>query len=184
MPELFPHFSQRCEFFPPPPPYRKRELCTPVAGHGLSLAESCHAIVEVGNTMFDRKWKRHEDNEDVIDSDTLPGRANIRDKLNLIEAESLSLVVDELRSGAEAGRMITAAIDSTTKKRAGTFATQGIHIGQNVPFPLPLINICGESTEEIAMQVDFGFEILTVVKNEPVEDIYKMVDAHGLYSSQ
>ena len=28
--ELFPHFSQRCEFFPPPPRYRKRELCTPV----------------------------------------------------------------------------------------------------------------------------------------------------------
>ena len=59
----------------------------------------------------------------MIDSDTLPGRAYIRDRLNLIEAEGLSLVVDELRSGAEAGRMITAAKDSNTKKRAGTFAT-------------------------------------------------------------
>ena len=28
--ELFPHFSQRCEFFPPSPGYRKRELCSPV----------------------------------------------------------------------------------------------------------------------------------------------------------
>ena len=56
----------------------------------------------------------------MIDSDTLPGRAYIRDKLNLIEARGLSLIVDELRSGAKAGRMITAAIDSNTKKRAGT----------------------------------------------------------------
>ena len=56
--------------------------------------------------------------------------------------------------------MITAAIDSTSKKRAGQFATQRIHIGQNVPFPLPLINICGKTTEDIAMQVDLGFEIL------------------------
>ena len=149
-----------------------------LAGHGLSMAEACHAVVEVGNGMFGRKWKKHNDNEEVIDKDTMPDRKNIRDKLNLIEVESLALVVDEVRVGAESGRMITSAIDSTTKKRAGTFATQGIHIGQNVPFPLPLMNICGESTEDIAMQVDFGFEILAAVKKEPVEDIYKMVDAH------
>ena len=39
------------------------------------------------------------------------------DKLNLIEAESLAIVVDEIRASAESGRMITAVIDSTTKKR-------------------------------------------------------------------
>ena len=66
--------------------------------------------------------------------------------------------------------MITDAIDSTTKQRVGQFATQGIHIGQNVPFPLP--------TEDIAMQVDLEFEILAVVKKKPVEDIYKLVDTH------
>ena len=63
-------------------------------------------------------------------------RAGIRDKLNLIETESLSL---ELRSGSEDDK--TAAIDSTKKKRAGTFGTKGNHIGQNVPFPLPIISI-------------------------------------------
>ena len=68
--------------------------------------------------------------------------------------------------------MITAAIDSTSKKRAGQFATQRIHIGQNVPFPLPLINICGKTTEDIAMQVDLG------LRSQPIEDIYKLVDAH------
>ena len=72
--------------------------------------------------------------------------------------------MDKVRLGVDEGRMITAAIDSTTKKRAGQFATQGIHIGQNVPFPLPLINICGETTEDIAMQVELCFEILAAVK--------------------
>ena len=38
----------------------------------------------------------------------------------------------------EDGRMITAAIDSTTKKGVGQFATQGLSIGRNTPFPLPL----------------------------------------------
>ena len=44
--------------------------------------------------------------------------------MNLIEAETLSFVVEEIQAGAESGRMITAAIDSTTKKRVGQFATQ------------------------------------------------------------
>ena len=149
-----------------------------LVGKGLSIAEASDAVVVVGNGMFERKWKGNCDNVELLDIDTLPDRSAIRDKLNLIEAESLAFVVDEIRAGAESGRMITAAIDSTTKKRAGQFATQGIHIGQNVPFPLPLMNICGETTEDIAMQVDFGFEILAAVKKEPVEDIYKLVDTH------
>ena len=49
--------------------------------------------------------------------------------------------------------MITHAIDSTTKRGVGQFAVQGIHIGQDLPFPLPIINICGEKTEDIAHQV-------------------------------
>ena len=40
------------------------------------------------------------------------------------------------------------------------------------------MNICGESTEDIALQVDFGFQVLAAVKKEPVESIYKLVDAH------
>ena len=49
--------------------------------------------------------------------------------------------------------MVTHAIDSTTKRGIGQFATQGIHIGRDSALPLPLINICGESTEDIALQV-------------------------------
>ena len=56
------------------------------------------------------------------------------------------------------------AIDSTTKKGVGQFAAQGIHVGQDSPFPLPILNIHGESTEDIAMQVDMGFEILAAVR--------------------
>ena len=149
-----------------------------LVGKGLSITEASIAVVEVGNGMFGRNWKVNSDDHDAISKDTLPTRKNIKEKLNLIEAETLAFVVDEVRSGAEEGRMITAAIDITTKKRAGQFTTQGIHIGQNVTFPLPLMNISGETTEDIAMQVDLGFEILAAVKKEPVEDIYRLVDTH------
>ena len=72
----------------------------------------------------------------------------------------------------------TAAIYSITKKRAGTFATQGIHIGQNVPFPLPLMGIVGESTDDVAMQIDFAFEILAATKGTTAKELYKNVDVH------
>ena len=53
----------------------------------------------------------------------------------------------------------------------GQFAVQGIHIGQNLPFALPIINIAGEKTNDIAKQVDLGFEILAAVSGKPVAEI-------------
>ena len=74
--------------------------------------------------------------------------------------------------------MITHAVDSTTKKGIGQFAVQGIHIGKELPFALPLTNICGEKTDDTALQVDLMFEILAAVKKQPVEELYKHVDTH------
>ena len=108
----------------------------------------------------------------------MPSERSLRENLRLIESQSLSLVVNEMLQQSQSGRMITHAMDSTTKKRAGQFVTQGIHIGQNCPFPLPLINICGEKTEDIALQVDFGFRCLAAVKDMEVAEIYSLVDAH------
>ena len=104
-----------------------------LTGHGLSVRESCFAVVEVGNGMMGRQWK-------------MPDRRNIREKMELIEAETLDLAVNKIIDAKEAGHTITHAIDSTTKKGVGTFATQGIHIGRNCPIPLPLMGISGEST--------------------------------------
>ena len=126
----------------------KDEVYTTLAsltGHGLSVRESCLAVVEVGNGMMGRQWK-------------MPDRRNIREKMELIEAETLDLAVNKIIDAKEAGHTITHAIDSTTKKGVGTFATQGIHIGRNCPIPLPLMGISGESTKEVALQVDFEFQ--------------------------
>ena len=96
----------------------------------------------------------------------------------MIEAQSLALTAKEIITRSKQGRMITHAIDSTTKKRVGTFAAQGIHVGQNVPFPLPLLPICGKTTEDIALQTDFAFEVLAAVTGMAKEDIYKVINAH------
>ena len=50
--------------------------------------------------------------------------------------------------------------------------------------PLPILPIHGVTTEDIAFQVDMGFEILALVKGVSVEDVYKLVDTHMTDSTE
>ena len=133
--------------------------------------------------MFGRSWKLNSDNKKSFDSNTKPADQNIRDKLRLIEAQSLSLVADELLS-KESDQTVTHSIDSTTRKSVGTFVTQGVQLGQESPYPLPLMVIHGESTADIAQQVDFGFEVLAKIKGVDAREIYKEVDVHMTDSTE
>ena len=149
-----------------------------LSGHGFSLAECMWAVVEVANGLFGRQWSLPSPDSDTFDVNTLPEKRNIRSKLQLIEAETLSIGVQEITRAKEAGVCITAAIDSTTKRNVGQIACQGIHIGQNCPIPLPLIGISGESTQEVALQVDHGMEILAAVSGKTSKQVYQNVDLH------
>ncbi len=124
-----------------------------LSGKGLSISESSSAVIEVGNTMFGRRWRNPGECGEFFYIDTVPTNRNIRTALQQIEAQSLSLVVDKLEDEKQKGRMITHASDSTTKKGVGQFVVQGLHVGQDNPFPLPILSIHGKTTEDIAMQV-------------------------------
>ena len=78
----------------------------------------------------------------------------------------------------EKGRMVTHASDSTTKTGIGPFTVQGLFVGQNSLHPLPILGIHGETTEDIAMQVDMRMEMMAAVGGVKVEEICKLVDTH------
>ena len=123
-------------------------------GKGLSVHEAVHATIIVANKLFGRQWREQEKEEKDSDlSDMMPSERSIHQAMALIETEALAQTVDRMEEGKAEGRMLTHSIDSTTKQRIGQFATQGIHIGRDSALPLPLINICGETTEDIALQV-------------------------------
>ena len=86
--------------------------------------------------------------------------------------------------GKEQGRTLTHYTDSSTKKDVGTFNAQGIHIGKDNPFPLPILSVDGETTEDIAMQTDMGFSMLAAVRGVEVSEIYKLVDVHMTDSTE
>ena len=89
--------------------------------------ESMKSVCIIGNGMFGRSWILPEERSwsDVKTRlDTLPEKTHVLQKLRLIEAERLSLVVEKMREEKEKGHMITHASDSTTKKRVGQFIGQ------------------------------------------------------------
>ena len=155
-----------------------------LSGKGLSISESSSAVIEVGNTMFGRRWRNPGECDEVFDIDTVPTNRNIRTAMQQIETQSLSLVVDKIQEEKQKGKMITHASDSTTKKGVGQFVVQGLHVGQDNPFPLPILPIHGETTQDIAMQVDMGFEILASVRGVSAADVYKLVDTHMTDSTE
>ena len=149
-----------------------------MVGEGLSLDESSKAVVEVGNIMFDRKWRVPQEGDETFDVNTLPVKSGIREALKQQEAQDLDLIVDELERGKEEQRPLTHFTDSTTKKGVGKFAAQGIHIGRDAPYPLPILPIDRETTEDVAMQVSMGLSMVAAVRGVTSDELYKMIDTH------
>ena len=100
------------------------------------------------------------------------------------EAQDLSLLVDKMIEGKETGRALTHFHDGTTKKRVGQFVVQGIFIGKDNPFPLPILPISGESTFDVAMQVDMAMEILAAIRGVEAKEIYKLLDTNMTDSTE
>lgn len=149
-----------------------------LTGEGLSLLEAAKAVVEVANSCFDRTWKIPSEDDESYDLDTMPNKRSIREMLQMLEAQSMDLLVDKMEQGKAEGRTLTHYTDSSTKKHVGTFNAQGIHIGKDNPFPLPILPIEGETTDDIAMQTDMAFSLLAAVRGVNESEIYKLVDVH------
>ena len=60
--------------------------------------------------MICGQWKKGDIEENEFGRDTLPDKRNIRTSLNLLEAQSLSLVVVRFKGEKDKGRMLTHAI--------------------------------------------------------------------------
>ena len=95
-----------------------------LVGRGMSLNEEVQAILAVSNSLFDRTWSLQEKcDKDKDTRDMLPSLKSIREALGLIETQTVTQTVDKMVEGRNQGRMVTHAIDSTTKKGVGQFAT-------------------------------------------------------------
>ncbi|KAH3729443.1 hypothetical protein DPMN_055414 [Dreissena polymorpha] len=106
---------------------------------------------------------------------TDPRPRSIRSALQNIEAQSIFLVVEKLeKAEKEKGKMIMHIENPHIKG----YQVQRLHVGQNCPFPLPILPIHQATTEDIAMQLDMRYKILALVRGVSVEDVYELAGAH------
>ena len=150
--------------------------CANLVGQGLSVEEATDTVIQVANTMFGRNWKKHTEDSEKIDKDTVPAKKQIVDALRKIETQSLDLMVNEVSKEKEDGRMVTMASDSTTRKGVGQFQGQGLHIGTGTDFPLTMLSISSETREDIAQQLGMGLEISAICSGDSVESLAAQLD--------
>ncbi|CAB4068250.1 unnamed protein product [Lepeophtheirus salmonis] len=62
------------------------ESLADLKGQGFSISEASQALVKVNNSLFNRKCKLLEENEQSFDFDTLPNPRNLRHVNELIES--------------------------------------------------------------------------------------------------
>ena len=160
------------------------QTCADLTAIGLSIPESIKAINVVSNKMYGRKFKAAGESQVEFDCDTAPTARNVRTALQLQEVEGLARSVEKVQEGKQAGRAITHDGDSTTKRGAGQFIVQGLNVGQETRFDLPILPVFGETTEDIALQCDMGMEILAACKGTTAKEIYKQVDVHMTDSTE
>ena len=92
------------------------ETLADLKGIGLSANEASQALIKVANNLFERTWKLNNECSDTFDIDTLPHSKNVCIADELITTKSLACVAEEIEKESNAGRMITHAADSTTKR--------------------------------------------------------------------
>ena len=72
---------------------------------------------------------------------TLTTRKAIRKMLERIEVHLLKLAAKRLVDVKDTDNIVTHVTDSTTQKRVGCFAPQGLHVNKDTSIPLPTLQM-------------------------------------------
>merc|ERR1712032_1527022 len=84
----------------------------------MSQLQAEAAIIEVGNSLFERKWKFY-DEKVPSDSNTLPAGSNMRRVEPYMEAMALASIVEEVMSGSK--MIVTYSNDGSAMSGVGNY---------------------------------------------------------------
>ena len=134
-----------------------------------SKRQAVAAVVTVGNIMFGRQWKQHNEDKNVIDNDTTPGLASIRNTGKAIHVLALRCIVEEMMQGEST--VITYHDDGSKKKSVGSFMVQGISIDGSPFRAFPTL-----PTESCENLVSLTKTILSICSGVSEAEIMKKID--------
>ena len=131
------------------------------------------AVIVVGNKMFGRNWKAHDEPE-IIDLDTLPESKSIRDAGKSIEVMALNEIVKEIMNSDEQV-VVTYSDDGSKNQGAGSFSVQGITVNGTYR-ALPTMSIASESRNNLAALRVAVLEILQAASGVSSKTLFEKID--------
>jgi hypothetical protein len=139
----------------------------------MSETQAIAAVVVVGNKMFGRAWKFH-DEPPVIDLDTVPESSNVRQAGKGLEVLALDEVVKEIMNTDEKV-VVTYSDDGSKKQGAGAFSVQGITVNGKYR-SLPTMSIASESREDLAALKVAILHILEAASGVSAKTLFEKID--------
>ncbi|KAI8514440.1 hypothetical protein Bbelb_070310 [Branchiostoma belcheri] len=128
----------------------------------MSKAQASAAVIVVGNYMFGRRWKAH-DESDRVDLDTLPASSSVRYAGKSIEMLALYEIVKEMMDSDE------------QKQGAGSFSVQGITVKGKYR-SLPTLSIASESRQNLADLKVAKLQILKAASGVAAKTLFEKMD--------
>ena len=145
-----------------------------VSKYHMSLSQATAAVVEVGNYLFDRKWKYQDTDKEAFDLDTVPDKSVNRAVGKALEAFTLAQIAEKIIS-SDQSVTITYHDDGSKKQGAGSYSVQGASINGQF-FPFPTINISSETRQNLAELKLTMLTILAVCGGVTKEALWEKID--------
>ena len=140
----------------------------------MSNEQATSAITIIAKEMFNLKWKKHNEDDSVVDLDTLPAKPAILVMQRSREALALSSLVEKMMNSDEKTTIVYHD-DGSKKQGAGSFSVQGATINKKF-YAFPTLSIASETRENLAQLKLTILAILSAVSGVSSEEIWGRIN--------
>ena len=138
-----------------------------------SREQAVGSVMIVAKEMFNIKWKGFNEDDKIIDLDTVPDMRNLRDQGKAREAMALAAIVEKIMD-SEDKAVITYHDDGSKKQGAGSFSVQGITINGKF-YLFPTLSLASETRENLASLKLVILSLLSAVSNVPSDILWNRI---------
>ena len=119
-------------------------------------------------------WKKHDEDQGVVDLDTVPDKKAIRVAGAGREALALSSLVEKIMASDE-NTTVVYHDDGSKKQGAGSFSVQGVTISKKF-YPFPTLSLSAETRENLSQLKLTILAILSAVSGVSSEELWRRID--------
>ena len=119
-------------------------------------------------------WKKHDEDQGVVDLDTVPDKKAIRVAGAGREALALSSLVEKIMASDEKTTVVYHD-DGSKKQGAGSFSVQGATISKKF-YPFPTLSLSAETRENLSQLKLTILAILSAVSGVSSEELWRRID--------